>query len=91
MTCDVKKIVRDAALSLNFELISDVLWINFKSLIEPELDKMISNNGLEKYKLTRISTTERGTVKARITLWCVYAAEKWDIEVELTDSYVSVE
>lgn len=91
LACDVKKIVRNAATQLNFEINSDVLWLNFKSLVEPELDKMIANNGIEKYKLTKLETTDKATVKAKVTIWCLYAVEKWDIEIELTDSYVSVE
>lgn len=60
-------------------------------MVEPQLDKIVSNNGLERYKITRVETDDKATVKAKITLYCTYAVEKWDIEIELTDSYVSVE
>ena len=33
---------------------------------------------------------ERGKIKVKLTIWCLYAVEKWDMELELTDSYVSV-
>lgn len=91
LMCDIKKIMRNVALKLNFEIKSDILWLNFRSQVEPQLDKIIANNGIERYKLTQISTTERGKMKIKLTVWCLYAVEKWDMEVELTDSYVSVQ
>lgn len=91
LSSDVKKLVRNAALKLNFEIKSEILWLNFKALISPELDKLIAKNGLEKYKLTQVDTNDRGKVKAIITLFCTYAVESWDIEIDLTDSYVTVE
>lgn len=90
LTCDIKKILRNVALKLNFEIKSDILWLNFKSQVEPEFDKIIANYGIEKYKLTQVNTNERGKIKIKLTVWCLYAVEKWDIEVELTDSYISI-
>lgn len=90
LTCDIKKILRNVALKLNFEINSDILWLNFKSRVEKQLDRIIANNGIEKYKLSQIKTDERGKIKVKLTIWCLYAVEKWDMELELTDSYVSV-
>lgn len=90
LTCDIKKILRNVALKLNFEINSDILWLNFKSRVEKQLDRIIANNGIEKYRLSQITTDERGKIKVKLTIWCLYAVEKWDMELELTDSYVSV-
>jgi hypothetical protein len=74
-----------------FESISDILWLNFKSEIEPELDKMVSGNGLSDYQIIRKSTTEKATICAIIRLYALEAVEHFDISIELSDSFVNVE
>ena len=91
LVCDVKKAVYVAAKKFMFEPISEILWLNFKSEIEPLLDKMKSGNGLTKYEILRKSTTEKATICAVIRLWAVDAVEKFDVTIELSDSYVNVE
>ena len=91
LTRDVKKVVYQAAKRLTFELVNDVLWVNFKSLIEPTLDQMVSGNGLTNYKLIRVATTKKATLACKIRLYAVEAVEDWDITVELADGYTSVE
>lgn len=91
LVCDVKKAVYVAAKKFMFEPISEILWLNFKSEIEPLLDKMKSGNGLTKYEILRKSTTEKATICAVIRLWAVDAVEKFDVTIELSDSYVNIE
>lgn len=91
LTNDVKKVVYTAAKKLTFELNSDVLWLNFKSEIEPTLDKMVSGNGLTNYKILRKASTKRATIEAVIRLYVVEAVEDWDITVELSDTTVTVQ
>lgn len=88
---DVKKVVYKAARKLTFELNSDILWLNFRSEIEPTLDKMVSGNGLTTYKIIRKATTKKATIEAIIRLRAVEAVEDWDITLELADDYVSVQ
>lgn len=90
LVSDVKKVVYTAAKSLTFEQNSDVLWINFKSKIVPTLEGMKSGNGLNDYKIERLATDKKATVKAKITLYVVEAVEDWDITIELSDSTVLV-
>ena len=73
LVSDVKKVVYSAAKSLTFEQNSDVLWINFKSKVVPTLEGMKSGNGLSDYKIERLTTNKRATVKAKITLYVVEA------------------
>ena len=91
LSSDVKKVVYTAARRLTFELNDDTLWLNFKSAIEPTLDAMKSGNGLSKYKITKLTATEKATVKAKIRLWAIEPVEDWDITIELADSYTTVE
>ena len=88
---DVKKVVYSAAKKLTFELNTDVLWLNFKSEIEPTLDKMVSGNGLTGYRILRKATTKRATIEAVIRLFVVEAVEDWDITIELSDTTVTVQ
>ena len=86
LVCDVKRVVYVAAKRLTFEQNNDVLWINFKSMITPTLEQMLQGNGITGYKMTRLKTNERATLKARIELECVEAVENFDITISLTDS-----
>ena len=86
LVCDVKRVVYVAAKRLTFEQNNDVLWINFKSMITPTLEQMLQGNGITGYRMTRLTTTERATLKARIELECVEAVENFDITISLTDS-----
>ena len=51
---------------------------------------MKSGNGLNDYKIERLATDKKATVKAKITLYVVEAVEDWDITIELSDSTVLV-
>lgn len=88
---DVKKKVYEAAKKLTFELNDNILWLNFKSEIEPTLDKMVSGNGLSGYKIIRKTSTKRATIEAVIKLYAIEAVESWDITIELSDSYVAIQ
>lgn len=88
---DVKKEIYKAANQLTFELNNDVLWLNFKASIEPMLDRMVSGNGLSDYKLIRKTSSKRATIEAIIRLYAIEAVENFDITIELSDSYVSVQ
>lgn len=52
-TADVKKAIYDASQSMLFEQNTEITWINFKSKIEPLLERMVSNYILEDYSIVR--------------------------------------
>lgn len=91
LTNDVKKVVYSAAKKLTFELNSDILWLNFKSQIEPTLEEMRTGNGLSNYKIIKLASTKKSTITCKIRLYAIEAVEDWDITVELADSYTSIE
>ena len=91
LACDVKSVVWKAARKFMFEPMSDILWVNFKSEIEPTIDKMQSGNVLRKYEIKRISTTEKSKIKALIRLYVIGPIKSFDITLEMSDSYVDVE
>lgn len=91
LTNDVKKVVYKAAKELTFELNDNILWLNFKSKIEPTLDQMVSGNGLSGYKIVKVPTSKKAFVACKIILFAIEAVEDWEITVELADNYVSVQ
>lgn len=91
MVSDVKKTVYKAAQRLMFEQNNDILWINFKALITPLLDSMVSGYGLSGYKVIKNPTNDKTRLSAIIKLYPVYAVESFEVTVILSDEEVSVE
>lgn len=90
MICDVKKVVYDACKKFTFEQNNDVLWLNFKSAIEPTLNQMKTGAGLNGYKIIKGQTSEKAKLVAVIKLYPLYAVEDFEISVEMRDDEVSV-
>lgn len=88
LSADVKKIIYNACQKLTFETNSIELWLKFKTEIEPLLNTMISDGVLEKFEITRLSTTAKATLAVYVKLYTIYAVEDFDITVALTDSTV---
>lgn len=81
----LKKVIYAACRKFTFDPNSDVLWFNFCNAIRPTLDKMKANQGINDYKIVRISTAKRATLKARIRIVPVEAVEDFFINVSLED------
>jgi hypothetical protein len=90
MICDVKKVVWDACRKYMFEQNNDVLWLNFKSEIEPTLNKMKTGAGLSGYKIIRGTTTEKAKLVATIKLYPLYAVEDFEVTVQMLDEEIKV-
>lgn len=92
---DVKKVAYRVARRLTFEQNSEVLWVNFKGLIAPTLDRMMSGYGISGYKIIRDTehekAQEKATICAKILLYPVYAVEDFYITIVLKDDEVSVD
>lgn len=91
LVSDVKKQAYVAAKSLMFEQNNDVLWLNFKSLITPLLDQMVSGEGLSAYKLIKNTSQDKTKLSATIRLYPTYAVESFEIDITLEDQEVTVE
>ncbi len=88
---EVKRALYNAAIKYMFENDSNVLWVNFKSLVEKTLEKMVANNGLQKYSVVKEVSKERATLTATVTIWLIEPIEKFNLTVNITDSYVNIE
>ena len=91
LVCDVKKQAYIAAMSCMFEQNTDVLWINFKSMIQPLLEQMRTGAGLKNYKIIKLPGSDRETIRAKIILVPVYAVEQFIIDIYITDSDIALE
>lgn len=85
LVSDVKKVVYNAAKILMFEQNTQILWINFMSKITPELDRMVSGQGLSSYKVIQVPTKEKAKLQAVIKIYPLYAVEDFEISIEIRD------
>ena len=97
LVSDIKKTLYDASLSLMFEQNTDILWINFKSLITPLLDTMVTNYILDDYSLTRYRIDPVGgapvpayKVLASIRIVPINSVEVFELRVSLENSEVTI-
>ena len=95
---DIKKRLYEASQQLLFEQNTDLLWINFKSLVTPLLETMVSNNILSEYKLTKYNIDPDSgepvpayKVLANIRIKPVNSVEVFELSVMLENNDVAVE
>jgi hypothetical protein len=91
LMCDVKKRIFVAAKMCMFEQNNDILWINFKSLITPTLDKLLTGYGISNYKIEKVATAKKGKLQAVVRLYPIYAVEEFEVLVTFEDEDVTVE
>ena len=88
LVSDVKKQLFVACQSLLFEQNTDILWVNFLSLITPILDKMVSGFGIHTYKIIKLPNSDKTQINVKIRLYPIYAVESFDITIYLNDKGV---
>ena len=89
MVSDIKKRAYTAAISCLFEQNTDILWLNFKSSVEPILEQMTSGYGISAYKVIREQSNDPTKIIATIRIYPVYAVESFEITVELSNDTVN--
>lgn len=95
---DIKKRLYEASQQLMFEQNTDLLWINFKSLVTPLLETMVSNNILSEYKLTKYNIDPDSgepvpayKILANIRIRPINSVEVFELSVMLENNDVAVE
>ena len=79
---DIKKECYMASDREQFEPNDDVTWTNFLNWVNPLLDGMINNRGLDWYSWKRLDTNGvKGLIKAQVTVKPIEAVESFDITV----------
>ncbi len=97
LVSDIKKTLYEASQQLMFEQNTDVLWINFKHLITPLLDTMVSNYILSDYRLVKYNVDpETGEpvpaymILANIEIRPINSVEVFNLTVTLENSEIAV-
>lgn len=82
----IKKRLQSICAQLAYDPNSDILWHNFVAAITPTLDTMKADQGISGYKITKVSTSTKGVLKAKIRIVPIEAVEDFDIDLSLEDS-----
>lgn len=90
LTNNLKKQIFFACKTYTFEQNSDILWFNFTNSFKPLLDRMASGNGIEAYRVTRVTSNQIAELKAKVRIYPIEPVEFFDIEVELADRNVDL-
>ena len=83
----IKKQLYVACRRFTFDPNSDTLWFNFVNAITPTLDAMKADQGIRDYRILKIFTDKKATLKAKIRIIPIEAVEDFDIEISLEDSF----
>jgi hypothetical protein len=83
----IKKQLYVACRRFTFDPNSDTLWFNFVNAITPTLDVMKADQGVRDYKILKVFTDKKATLKAKIRIIPIEAVEDFDLEVSLEDSF----
>lgn len=87
LCCTIKKQLYVACRSFTFDPNSDTLWVNFCNAIRPTLEAMKADQGVRDYKIVKVYTDKKATLKAKIRIIPIEAVEDFDLEVSLEDSF----
>ena len=82
----IKKQLYVSCRRFTFDPNSDVLWINFKTSIMPMLERMKADQGVRDFKIEKVYTDKKATLKAKIRIVPIEAVEDFLLEVSLEDS-----
>ena len=83
---EVRRILFDAAIKLTFQANNQKTWNEFKSIVTPKLDAMISNGGITDYliKMDETTTTpediQNNTIRAKVKVSVTKAIENFEID-----------
>ena len=96
LVSDIKKQAYKAARKLTFEQNNDTLWLSFKALMNPLLDRMVSGYGISGYKMVqdpdkmRALGNPKATMCVKIIITPVEPVEDFYVSIILKDDDVSV-
>lgn len=86
LVCDIKKQCYFASTRVSFEPNDDITWFNYKTFVNPMLESMVSNRGLDWYTWNREESDIKGQMKAKLTIKPIEAVESFDITVYIRNT-----
>ena len=90
LLCDLRKQLYHSAMRVTFEPNDDIVWINYKTLNNPLLDRMKSGRGIRFYKWYKEPISEKATIKCSLVIRPIEALENIIVNVVLTDEEASI-
>lgn len=90
LCCTIKKQVYVTCRRLTFDPNSNMLWINFRSLLRPMLEKMKADQGIKDYKFVKNETDRKALLSAKIRIVPIEAVEDFEIGLYLEDNLEDV-
>ena len=76
----------EAAERYKFDQNDSILWTKFSSVLKPVLDGAVSGSGILGYRLSKVETTKKARLKAKLIVIPLEAVEDLDLTIELADS-----
>jgi hypothetical protein len=86
----IKKQVYTTCRRLTFDPNSNMLWLNFRSLLTPMLEEMKADQGIKDYKFVKNETDRKALLSARIRIVPIEAVEDFEIGLYLEDNLEDV-
>jgi hypothetical protein len=87
LSTTIKKTLFNACRKFTFDPNSDTLWINFCNAIRPTLETMKADQGIRDYRIVKVATPKKATLKAKIRIIPIEAVEDFVLEVSLEDAF----
>ena len=97
MVCDISKRAYQASVRYTYESNNSVTWLNYKSMITPLLDQMVSSGVLQSYDIKKINansnnfTSPYNTMICKITVYPNLPVENFDIYINLENADLTLE
>lgn len=85
LLCDLRKQLYHSAMRVTFEPNDDIVWINYKTLNNPLLERMKSGRGIRFYKWIKEPTTKKATIQCSLVIRPIEALEDIKVNIVLTD------
>ena len=83
----IKKQLYVACRRFTFDPNSDTLWVNFVNAIRPTLEVMKADQGIRDFRILKVATDKKATLKAKIRIIPIEAVEDFELEISLEDRF----
>lgn len=97
VVCDLSKRAYQASVRYTYESNNSVTWLNYKSMITPLLDQMVSSGVLQSYSIEKVtansenSTSPYNTMICKITVYPNLPVENFEIYINLKNADLTLE
>lgn len=97
VVCDISKRAYQASVRYTYESNNSVTWLNYKSMITPLLDQMVSSGVLQSYSIEKVtansenSTSPYNTMICKITVYPNLPVENFEIYINLDNADLTLE